>query len=186
MQLPWGEALSVGEDPLLSDQRAPTPVHRPGKSADQKQFIKNLHVAQKQWFWKAEQRALKPYFPMPEPNLRLNGRSDFKAATGVMSYINIASMRLFKFNYGFTRFIETREQTDRKHSESRLAPCLQLWKSHLLKEKRKRKRRHHKQHFQRRTRFEPWTEERKKGLCHELWTMLEQFFFRGLQGMCGI
>lgn len=50
MQLPWGETLSVGQDPLLSDQRAPTPVHRPGDSADQEQLIKNLHVTQKRWF----------------------------------------------------------------------------------------------------------------------------------------
>lgn len=132
MQLPWGEALSVGEDPLLSDQRAPTPVHRPGKSADQKQPIKNLHVAQKQWYRKAEQRAVEPYVPTPEPNLKLNDRSDFKAATGVMLYINIAPVRLFKFNYGFIDtiynygFIDTREQMDCKQSETRLAPCLQL------------------------------------------------------------
>lgn len=33
VQLPWGEALSVREDPLLSDQWAPTPVHGPGKRA---------------------------------------------------------------------------------------------------------------------------------------------------------
>lgn len=126
MQLPWGETLSVGEDPLLSDQRAPTPVHRPGKTEDQKQLIRNLHVTQKRWFRIAEQRAVKLYFPTPEPNLRLNDRSDFKAATGVVSYINIASMRLFKFNYGFIHFIETREEADPKNSVFRLAPCLQF------------------------------------------------------------
>lgn len=48
------------------------------------QLIKDLHMAQEQWF--------KPLFPTPEPNLSLNDRSDLEAATGAMSYINIASI----------------------------------------------------------------------------------------------
>ena len=48
----------------------------------------------------------------------------------VMSYINIASV--FKFNHG-----ETREKTDSKHAESRLAPCQQF--AHKKKRKEKKK-----------------------------------------------
>lgn len=115
----------------------------------------------KQWFQKATQCAVKLYFPTPEPNLGINDRSGFKAATRVMLYINIAAIRLFKFNYIMVIFmvlyISSRRGNKRIiNTENPGWHLVSNYKSHILLKN------NITEGISRRVRFAHWREERKK------------------------
>lgn len=102
-----------------------------------------------------------------------------------MLYINMASMRLLEFNYGFIRFIETREKKQIVKTQNPGWHLVYNYKSHICskkKKKRRKKRKHHKKHFQRWTRFEPWTEERKKRTLTWIMNNARAVLLRGFAG----